>query len=163
MRSQLAAARRPRRALHELLADQRLGLDRAVGVGAKRREPAVELHLHPRAPVLREPDADDASDLGPGDLDVLARDQVGGVVEQRVDAIARPARAAEPRRQQRRRADRHQARDDAEASHGESCLRQGASGVYQGLDPSGADCVPAPGQRATRPLRKLERVPCGFV
>jgi hypothetical protein len=51
-RPQRRALRRARRALDELLADQRLRLDRAVGVAAKRRERLADLHLDARL-VLR--------------------------------------------------------------------------------------------------------------
>jgi hypothetical protein len=85
--AQLLAPRRAGRALHEALADERLRRDEAVGVRAERREAPVDLHLDPRVVVGRDADVLDRAGVDARDPHVLAGDDEGGVVEQRVDAV----------------------------------------------------------------------------
>src|SRR5262249_58928651 len=78
-----------RRALDELLADQRLRADGALGVGAEVVEARlVDAQDDRRLVVRRDVDGLDLADLGPRDLDVFAGDDREGVHEDRADAIA---------------------------------------------------------------------------
>jgi hypothetical protein len=165
VRAKRRALRGARRALDELLADQRLRLDRAVGVAAERRELLADPHLDARLVLRRELDVDDAAGLRPGDLHVLAGDQERGVVEDRVDAVVAALRTAAARRAQRQPGE-HRAqgrRRSREAPHGLSCGLHCASGASNGFDLSGAACDAAPGQRLTMPWRNSLNGPGGGV
>ena len=77
-----------RRALDELLADQRLRADLAARVGAEVLVAAVlDVEHHDRLEVLRDVERLDPADLDAGDLDVLAGDDEAGVVEDRADLV----------------------------------------------------------------------------
>ena len=90
-------ARLRRRALDELLADQRLRADRAVRVLAEAWKPGSSmLQDDRRLLVRRDVERLDRADLGAGDLHVLARDHERGVVEDRPDPVAAAAVARRP-------------------------------------------------------------------
>ena len=94
------------RALHELLADQRLRADRALRVGAEVVEAgAVDAQHHRGLVVGRDVERLDLADLDAGDLDVLAGDDREGVHEDRPHAVAAARRCSRPcrRRPARRR------------------------------------------------------------
>ncbi len=82
-------------AVDELLADQRLGFDRAARVGAEVLEARVfDVQHDRRLRGRRRRDRPDDAHLHALDLHVLAGDDVGGVVEDRAHGVAAAGAAA---------------------------------------------------------------------
>jgi hypothetical protein len=107
-------------ALDELLAEQRLDADLAVGVGTERHKRASVDRQHQRRLVLRrERDRLDRADLDARDLDVLAGDHERGVVEHRPDEVAGLARAGRALDRHRRYEPDHDEHRDHDECPGE--------------------------------------------
>ena len=150
-------ARGPGLALHEVLADERLGPDLTVGVAAQVREPGLrDLHLHAGErpgtlldlEVLGRPGAD------PGDLEVPARGHAERIVEQNgvglalgVTVVRRAEREHRPEGRERHHRNRgcplHGPTDLCDSSH-PSMARSPPEST---LEPSAAGSSFAPGQR----------------
>ena len=78
-----------REAIDVLLADQRLRAHRAAGVGAKVLEAGLgDFQQDCRLRLRRGSHRADRADLDPVDLDVLAGDDVAGVVEERPNRVS---------------------------------------------------------------------------
>ena len=119
-----------RRALDELLADQRLRADLAAGVGAEvlvRR--VLDVEHHHGLEVAGDVHRVDLADLDAGDLDVLAGDHEAGVVEDRAHLVgAAVARAG---------GDHHGGGDGEQEEDGRDALHQGPGSTRLGSQSSG--------------------------
>ena len=168
----------PRRALDEALADQRLRADLAPRVAAEVLEAGSSIRSVPRPVSSRDVDGGDRADPHAGDLHVLARDDEGGVVEDRAHAVARCPPSRRSRRSAATVAARRATRDCDAASHGPRDLATDRSRacrgrVDHGAAPSGGGWLAAPGQRRSWPLleplepvlaaRAAEHAPGGVV
>ena len=146
-----------RRAVDEVLGDQRLRLGPADGVLAEDGDRAGQLDLGDRALLGVDEQLADRAGRDAGDLDLGAVDEAEGVVQLDVVGASRRRRsrsprasATEPASRARMRARRRISvarRDDRRVAVDGSALAGGVVGSMNGLEPSGAGRSFEPGQR----------------